>query len=106
MEIKKDLIRFVLLLFITAGYAGGQNRVQPDTNYKQIYEAAVIDAMVAEESEICSTLVAIKPDNYYLRWLNGYVLVVNWTKDCINYSVGDTAIIKIISILCLCQLNS
>jgi hypothetical protein len=91
MEIKRNLIVFILLLLITAGYTSGQNNVQPNckTDEKK-YGTAVIDAMVTEESEICSTLVAIKPDNNYLSWSNGYVLVVTWTKYCSGYLVGDT----------------
>ena len=91
MEIKRILIVFILLLNITAGYAFGQDLVQPnDKTYEKSYKEAVIDAMVAEESEICSTLVAIKPYNNYLTWSNGYVLVVTWTKYCSSYTVGDT----------------
>jgi hypothetical protein len=91
MEIKRILIVFILLLNITAGYAFGQDLVQPnDKTYEKSYNEAVIDAMVTEEGEICSTLVAIKPDNNYLTWSNGYVLVVTWTKYCSSYTVGDT----------------
>ena len=91
MEIKRNLIVFILLLFITAGGTRGQELVQPnDKTYEISYEKAVVDAMVAEESEICSTLVVIKPDNNYLTWSNGYVLVVTWTKYCSSYSVDDT----------------
>lgn len=91
MEIKRNLILLILLLFISAGVTNSQNLVQSDdTTYEKSYKEAVIDAMVAEESEICSTLVVIKPDNYYLKWANGYVLVVTLTKDCPSYTVGDT----------------
>src|ERR1035437_8381278 len=91
MEIKRKLIVFILLLFITAGYTCSQDLDQPnDKTYEKSYKEAVIDAMVAEESEVCSTLVAIKPDNNYLTWSNGYVLIVTWTKYCSGYSVGDT----------------
>jgi hypothetical protein len=91
MEVKRNLIVYVLLLFITAGGTSGQDLVQPkNKTYEKSYEKAVVDAMVAEESEICSTLVVIKPDNNYLSWSNGYVLVVTWTKYCSSYSVGDT----------------
>jgi len=90
METKRKLIIFLLVLLIVR-YTNGQNSDQiNDTTYERIYNEAVIDAMVANESEICSTLVVIRPDNKYLYWSNGYVLVVTWTASCSKYTVGDT----------------
>src|ERR1039457_1922223 len=91
MEIKRNLIIFILLLLITFNLTSGQDHFQPNDNtLAKNYEEAVLDAMVAEQSEICSTLIAIKPDNNYLTRSNGYVLVVSWTKDCAAFPVGDT----------------
>jgi hypothetical protein len=91
MEIKRNPLLFFLLLFVTIGHTCGQDLSnQDDSTLAKNYKVAVIDAMVAEESEICSTLVAITPNNNYLNWSNGYVLVVTWTKYCSGYSVGDT----------------
>ena len=91
MEIKRNTVLFILFLFVAIGSARGQDLFNPDdSTLAKNYKVAVIDAMVADESEICSTLVAIKPDNNYLNWSNGYVLVVTWTKYCSGYSVGDT----------------
>jgi hypothetical protein len=91
MEIKSKLIVFTLFIFLISGHTNGQSSRQvDDTTYKRIYNEAVIDAMVAEESEICSTLVVIRHDNNYLYWHNGYVLVVTWTASCPRYYVGDT----------------
>jgi hypothetical protein len=91
MGILTNHMVFAILFFIATRCINGQNSIQSnDTPDKKIYEEAVIDAMVAEESEICSTLVVIKPTNNYLTWSNGYVLVVTLTKDCTIYPVGDT----------------
>ena len=95
MIIGRNLIVFIALLFVATFDNSAQILIQSnDTTYENSYKEAVVDAMVAEESEICSTLVAIKPDNNYLSWSNGYVLVVTLTKDCSNYPVGDTISIR------------
>jgi hypothetical protein len=91
MDVKRNPVLFILFLLVAFGHTRGQDLYNPDdSTLAKSYNAAVIDAMVAEQSEICSTLVAIKPDNNYLSWSNGYVLVVTWTKYCSGYSVGDT----------------
>jgi hypothetical protein len=80
----------VFLFFITAASVSGQNHHKEGKKGRDQYREAVIDAMVAEESEICSTLIAIKPDETYLNWSGGRVLVVTWTKKDIPFSAGDT----------------
>lgn len=57
---------------------------------EEIYKQAVRDAMVAEENEISNNLIAITPENNYLNWSNGYILVVTWTKFSSSYPVNDT----------------
>ncbi len=85
------LVFFVSLFLLTAGCRTSDTTLLPFIkNADQVYREAVIDAMVADSSEICSTLVAIRPDNKYLSWSNGYVLVVTWTKYKSSYPVGDT----------------
>jgi hypothetical protein len=91
MGIKSNATFLILFFLISAGITNGQNSVQSnDSTYEKNYKEAVIDAMIADDSEICSTLVVIKPDNHYLNWANGYVLVVTLTKDCSSYYAGDT----------------
>ena len=88
------LILFASLLFIT-GCSSNETVVKPVAKTTdQVYNEAIVDAMVAEKSEICSTLVAITPENKHLSWNNGYVLVVTWTKFNSSYPVGDTITLK------------
>jgi len=58
------------------------------------YEIAIQDAIIAEEDEICNTLIAINDTNTYLNW-NGTgddkkVLVVTWTKYPDSYPEDST----------------
>jgi hypothetical protein len=67
------------------------SELTPEERYRQ----AIVDAMVAEESERSSNLVAIRRDNPDLSWqdINGqaYVLVTTWTAWDTNYTVGQRA---------------
>jgi hypothetical protein len=67
---------------------------QPIFTLDELYEAAILDAVVADSSEICSTLVAIIPSNTSLTWRgtgdSARVLVETWTKYISSYPVGDT----------------
>jgi len=60
----------------------------------QLYHAAVLDAMVAEENEIINTLTPIIPSNSNLVWMGEdtarYVLMLVFTKYASSYPVGDT----------------
>lgn len=62
----------------------------------ELYHAAVLDAMVAEESEISKTLTPIIPSNSNLVWMGEdtarYVLMLIFTKYASSYPVGDTII--------------
>jgi len=93
MNIYKLLTSFSFILFILLAGCNTDitTPVQPtEKTNNEIYQSAVIDAMIAEETEICSTLIAIRSDNNYLKWQNGNVLVVTWTKHGSSYPVGDT----------------
>lgn len=82
---------FISLIFITVGCNTDSIPVEQDIKSdSDIYKAAVADAMIADETEICSTLIAIRPENKYLKWQNGKVLMVTWTKHGSSYPVGDT----------------
>lgn len=88
---KRYLLVLLLSFFYLSCNNDESNPVVPETGSNQeIYRLAVIDAMYAEETEICSTLIVIKPENTYLSWNNGYVLVVTWTKYSSSYPEGDT----------------
>lgn len=89
---KKHLAILVASLFLVLPVKLiGQSDAGIVQQYK--YREAVVDAMVAEESEICSTLVSIRPENAYLSWSNGYVLMLTWTNNFSSCSAGDTVII-------------
>lgn len=79
----------IILLF--TGCDNDKNPVTQNTKTSdELYEAAVIDAMVIERNEISNNLIAIIPENNYLKWSNGYVLVVAWTSHYSSYPVNDT----------------
>jgi len=65
-------------------------------NLDNLYQSAIIDAMVADSSEICDSLLAINHNNSKLVWktINGeeYVLVGNFNKYPSTYS--DTSLIN------------
>ncbi|MFA5771340.1 MAG: hypothetical protein WC974_01225 [Thermoplasmata archaeon] len=64
----------------------------PQLTLDQMYQNAVRDAMVAEQSEIYNNLTAITDTNPNLIWQgsggNKTVLVVTWTKYNSSYPVG------------------
>jgi hypothetical protein len=79
----------VSFFFIVAPESHAQQK-KGNLHPRDKYQEAIVDAMVAEESEICSTLIAIRPDNHYLSWSNGYVLVCTWTGYASSFHPGDT----------------
>ncbi|NTU53983.1 MAG: hypothetical protein HGA97_09860 [Chlorobiaceae bacterium] len=85
---------FVLLLSQLFGACAAQQSVLDQETLKKQYHTAVIDAAVAEPSEISKNLVAIVPSNQHLIWknkadsLNAEILVVTWT----NYNGYDNKI--------------
>ncbi len=85
------IILIIPLFFIANGCKSEDDPVTAiETSNEEMYEEAIRDAMVAEEGEIYTNLIAIKPENSYLNWSNGYVLVVTWTKYSSSYPVSDT----------------
>ncbi|HEX2956148.1 MAG TPA: hypothetical protein VHO70_04935 [Chitinispirillaceae bacterium] len=69
----------------------------PSLTLQELYQAAILDAVVADSNEICTTLVAITPANSNLSWRgsgdSSRVLVTTWTKYVSSYPVGDTIIL-------------
>ncbi|MFZ5642872.1 MAG: hypothetical protein ACOY46_04680 [Bacillota bacterium] len=68
------LVVFVLAVLCNLNMAWAEQ----DNRY--IYNQALQDAMLAEEDEICRSLIAIAPGNKNLVWQEGCVLVVTWTR--------------------------
>ncbi len=66
----------------------------PILSDEEKYEIAIQDAMIAEENEICSTLIAINDTNTYITWngtgIDKKVLVLTWTKYPDSYPEDDT----------------
>ena len=76
---------FLLICFTSCSKNNDQNPVAPDNRtLQQKYDDAVRDAMVADSSEIVSTLIAITHADTIVRWSgtapDDRVLVVTWTK--------------------------
>jgi len=66
----------------------------PQLSDEEKYEIAIQDAMIAEEDEICNTLIAINDTNTYIIWSgtgdDKKVLVVTWTKYPDSYPKDST----------------
>lgn len=61
-----------------------------ETYLNSLYNHALEDAMLAEESEIVGTLTPITASNTYLSWEDDRVLVVTCTKYPDSYTPGET----------------
>jgi len=58
-----------LAAFLILGACSSESSTQAQTNSDEaLYEAAIKDAMVAEENEIYSNLIPITDTNKYLSW--------------------------------------
>lgn len=66
----------------------------PVLSMNELYKSAIVDAMVADSSEIVDTLWAISPENTALQWktINGkqYVLMASFMRYPSSYPVGDS----------------
>jgi hypothetical protein len=91
-------MRFILLFAAAALFLFGcASDVAPtsDTPEDVMYQAAIIDAMVADDDERATNLIAIREDNPLLSWreINGqkYVLVTTWTSWDTAYAAEQQA---------------
>jgi hypothetical protein len=95
----RNLLRLLLVSHLFTACAAQQPAID-QTSLKQRYQDAVIDASIAEPSEISKNLVAIVPSNTRLFWknqndsLNTRILVVTWT----NYNGYDGKIGQPVSV--------
>lgn len=66
----------------------------PVLSVNQLYQSAILDAMVADDSEIIDTLWALTPENKSLQWktIKGkpYVLMASFMRFPSSYPVGDS----------------
>lgn len=66
----------------------------PVLSMNQLYQNAILDAMVADSSEIIDTLWALTPKNTSLKWktINGkpHVLLASYMRYPSSYPVGDS----------------
>ena len=80
-----------LLLLVSA--CNSFNNFQARIDIKK-YNNAIEDAIIAEENEICTSLIAINDSNTYIHWSdtseNKQVLVVTWTKYSDSYPLDST----------------
>jgi hypothetical protein len=98
---KSDFCNLLLPIVLVAallspGYVQDSNPVSEKSSptLQELYQTAIVDAVVADSNEICTTLVAITPANSNLSWRgtgdSSWVLVNTWTKYVSSYPVGDT----------------
>lgn len=91
----KTRIVIILTVFVVAACAS-PHQDPGQTDLKNLYNAAIEDAAIAEKHEISKNLVAIVPSNNDLIWKNKdaqepYVLVVTWTDyDGYDGKVGQS----------------
>ncbi len=101
MKVQKGYVAIFLLFMAGFVFGFGLSEglrivfptMSPPLTLEQMYRNAVLDVMVAEESEVCSNLTAVVESNSNLVWRgegeNTSVLVVTWTKYGSSYPVGD-----------------
>ncbi|MCE1190243.1 MAG: hypothetical protein LWX56_14030 [Ignavibacteria bacterium] len=86
----------MLLLWGIMGMATLWGQKTSDKQLWQMYNAGVLDAIVADSSEIVHTLIPVTPDNKYLQWQTS--LQGNWVLTCVftrygsGFPVGDTVV--------------
>ena len=80
MQVRLGALGALLLLVGCAG----ETSPAPEQPLIERYRAAIIDAMVADDNEHSTNLIAVRADNPLLSWreINGqkYVLVTTWTS--------------------------
>lgn len=66
----------------------------PVLSMNELYQSAILDAMVADSAEIIDTLWALTPENTSLQWktINGkpHVLLASFMRYPASYPVGDS----------------
>jgi hypothetical protein len=94
---KLTFVPVILILLLFAG-CEKENVVSPsaEKSLAELYKAAIIDAMVADSSEIVNTLTPVITANSKLNWMgtppNQYVLTLIFTKYPGSYPAGDTVL--------------
>ena len=66
------------------------NPADPELTTEEMYQNAVLDAVIAEENEICSSLIPVIESNEELIWNDGRILAVAFTKYADSYPAGET----------------
>ena len=97
---KKRLLFTLTILAILVNIVCPKDTLQAQPATKQalnqLYQAAITDAMVADSSEICNTLCAIKTGNPQLTWKTirnqQYILVGSFNKNPASYA--DTTVVN------------
>jgi hypothetical protein len=104
------ILTLSLIAILSAGFILNNNvgsAPNEITDLDQMYQAAIEDAMLAEEEEIYKELVPIIESNTELQWMENagekYVLLVTWTKYPESYPIksnvstfwGDTWVMVI-----------
>jgi len=86
----------ILFIMSVAASCKKDKEVIPETppSMVQLYQNAILDAMVADSSEVVDTLWAISSNNSSLQWktINGknYVLLASFMRYPSSYPVGDS----------------
>lgn len=93
------LIRYTLLMLIFIAGCKKDDPVtpspeEPALTMEQLYQNAILDAMVADSSEVVDTLWQISKENTALQWktINGkdYVLLASFMRYPESYPEGDS----------------
>jgi len=88
-----SFISLILMVVLLSGACSLFNNTQGLSDEEK-YEIAIQDAFIAEEDEICNTLIAINDTNTYISWSgtgsDKKVLVVTWTKYPDSYPEDST----------------
>jgi hypothetical protein len=96
----KKNISIIIMIFLSIYFFYGCgsdsiSNIQTSPDYTAKYLVAVEDSIIAEEDDICTTLVKITLDNDSLQWMSfnddSYVLTLHWTQyDSYNNQENET----------------
>jgi len=97
----KNSIKYFFIFFFISTFlisCDSSTSINDDISIDYLYNKAVIDAMIADSSEISHNLIPVVKDNEFLTWktINNkdYVLAATYTKYNASYPLGDTVELK------------
>lgn len=96
MKLYSTIVLAFAAAFILSACSSNSSTQSEQVSDETLYKRAIVDAMVADDNEICSRLISITDTNKYLFWKDSAgekrVLVLTWTKHASSYSEGSEVV--------------